>query len=351
MKDSLLLKSISVILLILLASALLYFGKEFLIPVAVASLLAMLFLPMCRKLESKGFSKGWAALCCVILFLIIIGGLAALISWQITNFASDSANMKQRFNDMLNSVLSYLKVSPEDQQKASDNLKGAFASALGSALSFLTDFILILVYVYMFLYFRAHINKFFMMIVPAAKRAEAQKVINETGDVAENYLLGYGKTIIMLWILYGIGFSVLGIKNAILLAVICGILELIPFLGNVFGVGLSMLMAVSQGGGAGMAVWAAGIYIVVQFFQTYLLEPIFVGESVNLNPIFTVMSLIIFDMIWGVPGIILAVPIFGIIKIFFDHVGPLKPYGFLIGEEKKKKKSKLLGFITIGSGK
>lgn len=351
MKDSSLYKTVSILLIILLAFALLFFGKDFLIPVAVASILAMLFLPLCKKLESKGFSNGWAAFCCVILFLIIVGALSALITWQVTNFTADSANMKQRFHEMLNSVLQYLKVSPEDQQKATDNLKGAFAAALGSALSFLTDFILILVYVYLFLYFRAHINKFFMMIVPASKRAEAQKVIDQSGEVAEKYLTGYGKTIIMLWILYGIGFSVLGVKNAILLAVICGILELVPFLGNVFGVGLTMLMAVSQGGGAGLAVWAAGVYIVVQFFQTYLLEPIFVGESVSLNPIFTIMSLIILEMVWGVPGIILAVPLFGILKIVFDHIEPLKPLGFLLGEEKNKKESWITKLLPFGKKK
>ncbi|CAN5600820.1 hypothetical protein BH10BAC5_BH10BAC5_21650 [soil metagenome] len=277
MKDSLLLKSISVLLLILLASTVLYFGAEFLIPVTIASLLSMLFLPLCKKLERSGLAEGFAALTCVFIFLLIIGSLTALIYWQVTNIADDFENIKHRFADVINGALNYLHVSSDDQKKVMEKLKSGLGTAVGSFISFLTDFILVLVYIWMFLYFRQHVNKFIMMLIPASKKATAQKVIADAGKVAENYLLGYGKTIIALWILYGIGFSVLGIKNAILLAVICGLLELIPFVGNVFGVGLAMLMAVSQGGGTGMAVWAAGIYIVVQFLQTYILEPVYVG--------------------------------------------------------------------------
>lgn len=82
--------------------------------------------------------------------------------------------------------------------------------------------------------------------------------------------------------------------------------------------------------------------MVIQFVQTYILEPLIVGARVNINPLFTILALVIMEMIWGIAGMILAIPLFGIIKIICDHVEPLKPYGFLIGEVKGAQKG---GFV------
>ena len=80
-------------------------------------------------------------------------------------------------------------------------------------------------------------------------------------------------------------------------------------------------------------------YAVVQFFQTYILEPLVVGAEVNINPLFTILVLVAGELVWGIPGMVLAIPLLGIVKIICDHIEPLKPYGFLIGQEKKKKKT------------
>lgn len=85
-------------------------------------------------------------------------------------------------------------------------------------------------------------------------------------------------------------------------------------------------------------------YVIVQFIQSYLLEPLVVGAEVNINPLFTILIIIAGETIWGIPGMILAIPVLGIIKIICDHVEPLKPYGFLIGEDKKPKKER--GFVS-----
>jgi predicted PurR-regulated permease PerM len=68
-----------------------------------------------------------------------------------------------------------------------------------------------------------------------------------------------------------------------------------------------------------------------------------VGAEVNINPLFTILIIVVGELVWGIPGMVLAIPLLGMVKIVCDHVESLKPYGFLIGEEKKKKKSG--GFI------
>ena len=145
--------------------------------------------------------------------------------------------------------------------------------------------------------------------------------------------------IVCLWIMYSIGFSIVGVKYAILFAIICGLLEIVPFVGNLAGNLLTVLMVVVQGGGTGMVVGVVITYLIVQFLQTYLLEPLVVGAEVNINPLFTIMILVIGELIWGIPGMVLAIPLLGIIKIICDHVPALKPYGYLIGSDKKRRSS------------
>jgi predicted PurR-regulated permease PerM len=76
-------------------------------------------------------------------------------------------------------------------------------------------------------------------------------------------------------------------------------------------------------------------YAIVQFIQTYLLEPLVVGSAENINPLFTIIILVVGELVWGVPGMVLALPLLGIVKVVFDNVDSLKPYGYLIGKPKK----------------
>lgn len=175
-----------------------------------------------------------------------------------------------------------------------------------------------------------------MKLTPVQDHDKTNKIINDSSKVAHKYLTGMFTMIVMLWFLYGIGFSIAGVPNAIFFAILCGILEIVPFVGNLTGSAITFLVAVSQGGG-GMAIGVVITYALVQFLQTYIIEPVVVGGEVNINPLFTILVLILGEQLWGVAGMILAVPLLGITKIVFDNIEGLKPYGFLIGTEKKKK--------------
>ncbi|GAB3982413.1 hypothetical protein GCM10028806_54040 [Spirosoma terrae] len=147
--------------------------------------------------------------------------------------------------------------------------------------------------------------------------------------------------VLLLWILYGIGFSLVGVKQAIFLAILCGILETVPFVGNLTGSILTILLTIAQGGSSNMVLGIIVVYGVVQFTQSYLIEPLIVGAEVNINPLFTILAIVIGEAVWGIPGMIVALPVLGIIKIICDHVDSLKPYGFLIGKIDEEESSLL----------
>lgn len=343
-------KAISILLLFFLVIGGLYLGKDFFVPVTIAGILSMLFLPLSRRLENKGINRALASIVCILILLFIVAGIAALISWQVSDIAEDTSKMQDRITKMGEQLRQFVsnslgiskekqKQMMEEQQSSSAGKAGnLIAAVLGSLMSILINSILVLVYIFLFMFFRAHIKKFILKLVAAEEKQNTRIIIQDSSKVAQKYLTGLGLMITCLWVMYGIGFSIVGVKNAIFFAVLCGLLEIVPFVGNITGTSLTLLMVASQGGSSNMIIGVIVTYFVVQFLQSYLLEPLVVGAEVNINPLFTILIIIAGEMIWGIPGMILAIPLLGIIKIACDHIEPLKPYGFLIGEEKNQRK-------------
>ncbi len=365
MNKLLLTKTIQILLLFILSFTILYAAREFLIPIALAGLLAMLLLPLCAWLEKKGLNRGLATLASVLVMLSIIVGIITLLSWQMSNVAEDLSQIKTVASDRLEQIQQYatetLGISRDEQEKMmkenqSSGAGGAAkigAAIAGGFLGGLVTFILAVVYIFMFLFYRAHFKKFILKLVPKTEETEAKRIITEASRVGQKYLGGLGLMIVMLWVLYSIGFSIAGVKNPVFFAVLCGILEIVPYVGNLTGTAITLLMAVAQGGDMSIIIGVLVTYGLVQFFQNNVLTPLIVGSEVNINPAFTIMALLLGEIVWGIPGMILGIPLLGIFKIICDHVEPLKPYGFLLGPAGPKSKEgglkeKIMGWFKKG---
>lgn len=328
----------------------LYFAKPFLVPVTIAGILAMLFLPLSRWLEGKGISKGLSAIACILVLIGVIAGVISLLSWQISDLSEDMTGIQEKVSGSISNLKGYIStklgISPEKQQEMLKQQQssggggaGKVVTAIISSFSgLLVDTVLVFVYIFLFMFFRNHLKQFILKLVSPEQKDKTLRIIHDTCKVSQQYLSGLAMMIVILWIMYGIGFSIVGVKHAIFFAILCGILEIVPFVGNLTGTGLTVLMALSQGGGSSIVIGVLVTYALVQFIQTYILEPLVVGSEVNLNPLFTIIAIVVGEMVWGVPGMILAIPLMGITKVICDNIDALKPYGFLIGEEKKNDK-------------
>jgi predicted PurR-regulated permease PerM len=325
--------------------AALYFAKGFLIPLLLAGILAMLFTPLSYRMEEKKFPRLLAAFICVLVFLAAIAVVVALVSWQVSDFAKDAAQMKQEVKIVMTQVEKFVNETfgiPVKEQEDSlmalpDNIGNMAITSAATLFSLLIDFVLLVVYMLLLLYFRSHLRQFVLKAIPPAERENAGKIMSESGEVAQQYLSGLAKMVVTLWVMYGIAFSLIGVKSAIFFAVLCGLLEIVPFLGSLTGCTLTALMVLAQGGGGGMLAGVFISYGSIQLVQSYVLEPLVVGSTVNLNALFTIIALVAGEMVWGVPGMILAIPLTGIFKIVCDHIEILKPYGFLLGDPPRSK--------------
>jgi predicted PurR-regulated permease PerM len=195
-----------------------------------------------------------------------------------------------------------------------------------------------LVYFVFLLYYRNHIKNFLVQLTAKSQQLEMQEIIQKVTSVSQQYLLGLSKMIFLLWIMYGIGFSIIGVENAIFFAVLCGLLEIVPFVGNITGTTLTVLVSAMHGATVEVILGIIIIYSIVQLIQGWVLEPLILGPQVKINSLFTIIALVLGELLWGIPGIILAIPLTAMFKIVCDHIEPLKPYGFLIGEIETTKK-------------
>lgn len=335
---------INILFFIILLSVLLYFGRDFFVPIALAGFLAMLMTPLSNKLERMRLSRVFSSLISVIIIIVVISAVAVLLSAQIISLIQDIPRIRAEFNELVINVQSwaYREFDTSIEQQM-DNVKEHAADAMNSGAGFLAGVVkgtfgffgktlIVLVFTFLFLLHREKYENFVVMLHKPDQRAESREVIDKITRVAEQYLTGRLIAVIILAIVYIIGLSVIGVKNGIVLGLIAALISFIPYVGSIIGGLVPLVMSFVEG----TLYQAIGIIIVmvlVNIISHYLVEPYIVGGSVSISPFFTILSLIVGSLFWGLAGIILFLPILGIIKLVFENIEGLKPYAYLIGDQ------------------
>jgi predicted PurR-regulated permease PerM len=323
----------------------LFLARQFLIPFSLAALMAMLMLPVCKKLEKWKFNRGIAIGFCILIILLILAGLVFLFSLQIASFAQDIPSLQGQMNKKLNNVQHFVEdkfgVSPEKQidyleQQASTFLEstGRYMSGFVSTTTgMLATIGIIVIYIFFFMYYRNKFQRFFLMITPAERHETVGRITKQISQVTQQYLTGVLTVVVILAIMNSIGLLIIGIKQAIFFGVLAGILNIIPYIGVLIGSLFPIVVALLTKDGFGAAIAVACVFAFNQFLENNFLTPNIVGGKVKVNPLATIIALLIGGYLWGVAGMILFIPFLGIAKIIFDNIESLQPYGYLIGEE------------------
>jgi len=337
-------------LAIVLTTTILYFGKPVFMPLAIAGVLALVFMPFCRWMEKQGVGPVPAAIICGATFSLLLTGVIFFIIYYFRQMSTDISGLMDSISRYGHTIRQYLhdKVGVKGLEKESalpiplPPDAGGFSriatSVMSAALSVVINLVLILIYMIMLLCIRGQIKIFILKLVRPEYREETRGVISSSAKVVQRYLWGLFFVIACLWVMYSIGFSLVGVHNALFFAILCGLLEVVPFVGNITGSTLTSIMALSQGGGMPMVLGVLGTYALIQFIQFYIITPLVMREQVSIHPLFTIVILIAGELIWGIPGMILAIPALGIFKIVCDHVEALYPFGYLIGHHRKRKR-------------
>jgi predicted PurR-regulated permease PerM len=327
------------ILLFLIATVLvLYYGQVLLIPIAYGAMFAFLVNPIHSKLLQWIPNKYIAACISTGLIVFFVFLLLLILGWQIQELSEQWNEIKAELiqvQQQLQTIKHWFGITLNEQNEYAsegvDSLSNQLASFVGGTASILTNFFLSMIYSILILTERNRISKFFISLFEDDTRAE--NTIKETAKVAQNYLIGKMIIIGILAVTYSAGFLLVGIKYAILLGVLGAFLTFIPFAGNFIGGILAALITIATGGTLTDVMIIFLVMGVAQLIESYILQPWIVGGSLNLNPLFSILGVIAFGLIWGAAGAIVALPIMGVLKVLFDHIESYKLLGYLIGDD------------------
>jgi predicted PurR-regulated permease PerM len=124
---------------------------------------------------------------------------------------------------------------------------------------------------------------------------------------------------------------ILGIEYAVLLGIIGALLNIIPYIGGVISVAIYMLFALVTKSPEYM-IYVFIAYTLIQFADNNYIIPKIVASKVRINALFSIIAVIAGNALWGIPGMFLAIPLLAIVKLIFDNIESLKPWGFLLGD-------------------
>lgn len=340
-------KTNQILIFMALIIAGLYYGAPLLIPFTFGIFFATLIFPAVRWFENKtGVGKMTSSFLGTLVIFIGIGLLLFFFIQQLGFLLEDLIASKEEilkyFEKIQQRVVSMTGIGPQEQQQVfRDNignilgsLQNYIAGVLVNILGVLLEFLLVLIYVFLLLLNRDKFLEFLKMYTPSEKHEENREIIGETRKVAHKYLWGRIQVMAILSLLYLVTFTAYDLRHTGLLVLFGAIITIIPYIGPFISGLVPVLFMIVFADSSAQILSFAIIITIIQLIESYVLEPLLIGAEVEQSPLFIIIAIILGGLLWGPAGLILFVPLFGILKILFDHTSRLKPVGFLIGYDR-----------------
>jgi predicted PurR-regulated permease PerM len=339
------------LLSIMLIVVVLILGKDIIIPLLFAILLATLILPVVRFLSKKKFHKILSIGLPVLMTLAIMAGVLYFLSSQIVSFLDDAPALKERVNEVSSSFQSwinqntnipvtkqneYLKNTMENMKDKGPQIVG---KTFGSLTGMLTYVLLLPIYTFLILYYRETIKAFIIGVFRSGSEEQVRDVLSQSSSIAQKYVTGLMIETTIVFVLNTTGFLILGIKYAIFLALLAALLNLIPYVGMLVANIFCMTVTLLSSDDGSKVLWVGVVLAVVQLIDNNFTMPWIVGNKVRINALVTIVGVLVGGAICGIPGMFLAIPGLAVMKVLFDKVPNLKPWGLLLGDESPSKNS------------
>ncbi|MET0635130.1 MAG: AI-2E family transporter [Chitinophagaceae bacterium] len=324
---------------------LLVIGGDILLPLFFAIILAMLLLPVSNWLVRRGLPEVLAMLLSILLALFFIAGIIYFLSSQIANFANDWPSIKQHLQDHLQTVRNWVSdkfnISYKQQEdalkEASSDMKssgsGVVGTTLVSAVGSLLAVILLPIYTFLIMYYRRLIRKFFLDSFGEKNKGSVLEVIEESKTIIQGYMVGLLIEMAVVTGLNAAGFFIIGIQYAFFLALLAAILNMIPYIGMLVASVICMIITLTTSDSMTDVLWVGLILVIVQFLDNNLLMPYIVSSKVRINALANIVGVLVGGALAGVGGMFLSIPGVAIIKVVFERVEGLKPWGLLLGDD------------------
>ena len=320
-------------------------GQTILAPLLFAFLLAILFLPFANFLEKKlKFNRTFSTITSVLVMILVLSGISTFFAEQFSSFSEDWPSLEKQFQKTFEELQAWVyntfNVKPSKQIKyineGTGKVLSSSAAFIGGTLLFFTSGVGFIFFSILFFFFilsyRRLLYHFILEVFHDDHLEQLTEIISEIQNIIKQYITGLFFQIILVSSITSIVLNVMGVKYALLIGVLAGILNVIPYLGIFFTTLIACLISFATGGAS------QSFYVLIAFISIHIIDgnvilPLVVGSKVKINALFSFLAILIGESLWGISGMFLSIPFLAIVKIIFDKVNPLKPWGKLIGED------------------
>ena len=319
----------------------LHVGKDILIPLVFATITAILLNPLVNYLIRKKVNKIISISIAVFLAISMVLGILYIVSSQVTMFSETYPQLKAKINitstEMVQWVSKKLNIRKVNinawLKETQDNAISDFSigEKLTEAWQILVIVMLLPVYLFMILYYKTLLLEFIRKLFRSEHHTTVVDVLTNSKNIIQSYLVGLFFEMLIMAVLNSTGLILLGIDYAIILGITGAILNIIPYIGGIIAIALPMTIAYVTKDSLSYPVLVFLIYMIIQFIDNHFIIPKIVASRVKINALISVIAVLIGNAIWGIPGMFLSIPLTAILKVIFDHIEPMKPWGFLLG--------------------
>ncbi len=335
------------LLSILMLGYLAIIGKSILSPLLFSLLLAFLMLPLANFLEVKlRIKRSFATILTVIAMLGIIYGVGHFFALQLSELLSDWPLLEKQVTNSFHelqywiSKTFHVNISKQETYLADSAEKALATSAtvVGTTLITLSSSLLFIAFTLLFTFFllnyRRLLYKFLSTVFIEDHRTKVTETVNEIQYIIKKYITGLFIQMVIVSVLMVLTLSILGVKYAILLGLVAGIFNIIPYLGISISLIISVLITFATAG-ATKALFVLFAYVGIHTIDGNILMPLIVGSKVKINALIAFIGIVVGEMLWGISGMFLCMPYLAMLKIIFQKVDGLHAWAILLGEEQK----------------
>jgi predicted PurR-regulated permease PerM len=335
-------KATIILVLLFVITLVLFLVQGIIVPLIYSSIIAILLSPVLAAFVSMRFNRILAISLTLFVLVFMLVGMAFLLSSQMVQFSNSIPSLIIKFHDMMNyseswaSHYFHISTSKIDIWLVEKNLEilNSSSSLIGQTLikneSGLFTLILIPIYIFLILLYQPLLIEFIHKLVNEHKYDDLKSVLTTTKKNIQSYLMGLLSETVIIFILYASSLMLLGIEYAMLLGFIGAILNVIRFIGGIFTMTLPFIIAFATKS-FDYSLLVIVIYLLIKFIDMNLIVPRLVASKLQLNALISFLVVFAGGSIWGTHGMFLSIPLIAIVKVVFDHVDELKPWGFLLG--------------------
>ena len=326
-------------------------GKELLDPLIFGFLFAILLLPVSNFFERRlRLPRSMSSLLSILLLVGFVFGIGYLVGSQISNLASDWPQLKnqvsQSVSDLQDWITSAFHVNASKQMTYINNTtKKIIASGtdvigttFGAISSLMLFYTFIMIFTFFILFYRRLLLKFVIWVFNEDNAPVVHDIVENIQSILRQYILGLLLEMGIVATIACTAFWLIGVKYAVLLGLIVGLFNIIPYVGIFTALFLSGIITFATGTIKETLIVVVSV-IGIHAVDSNLLLPTIVGSKVRLNALITFLGIVLGEMIWGLSGMFLSIPVMAIMKIIFDRIESLKPWGFLLGGDYEYKKA------------